>query len=253
VLDPRIVLPSRSTLTSTLLPELYEAAKSKLHEELDSCKYVALTTDGWSSNVGDPYITVTVHYVTKNLKMMSRVLTTSHMPQAHTGENICKFLKETASVWRIENKIVAVVTDNAANVKEAVRLTGWKSILCFAHTLNLVVKDALKDNKELETVLTQCRDLVAFFKRSPKAYSDLKRLAVDANLGVKTLKQEVPTRWNSTVIMLRSIVALTNQIDTALAKARRPDLVIDNNTTDLIKVCDFFGLFYFEIKDYLSI
>ncbi len=39
VLDPRIVLPSRSTLTSTLLPELYEAAKSKLHEELDSCKY----------------------------------------------------------------------------------------------------------------------------------------------------------------------------------------------------------------------
>ncbi len=93
-LDPRINLSCRTTLTNVLLPKLYEEAKTKLREELASVNHVALTTDGWTSNTGDSYITVTVHYINSHLKMITRVLNTSFVPQAHTSENICAFLKE---------------------------------------------------------------------------------------------------------------------------------------------------------------
>lgn len=235
-LDPRIVLPCRKTLTTSLLPNLYEEAKGKLLLELEQCSYVALTSDGWTSSIGDPYITVTVHYVNKKMKMISRVLNTTYMPESHTAEHICKFLKEVAANWKISEKIVCVVTDNAANMIAAVRATGWKNETCFAHSLNLAVKDALEFNNELEQALTQCRNVVTFFKKSPKSYTYLKKLATSANLSTKTLKQEVATRWNSTVIMLRSILALADQIAAGLTFAKRTDLLLDDLALDLLKV-----------------
>ena len=235
-LDPRIVLPCRATLTRSLLPQLYEEAKGKLLEELAQCNHVALTSDGWTSAVNDPYITVTVHYVNQKMKMISRVLNTTYMPQSHTAVNICAFLKEVAANWKITDKIVCVITDNAANMKEAVRLAGWKNETCFAHTLNLAVKDAIALNPELEVVLAQCRSIVTFFKKSPKSYSYLKKLAASANLSVNTLKQEVATRWNSTVLMLKSIHDLSDQIAAGLTFSKRTDLLLDDTTLDLIKV-----------------
>ena len=128
-LDPRINLSCRTTLTNVLLPKLYEEAKTKLREKLASVNHVALTTDGWTSNTGDSYITVTVHYINSHLKMITRVLNTSFVPQAHTSENICAFLKEVANEWNIDEKIVPIVTDNESNMKLAVTLGGWKHVL----------------------------------------------------------------------------------------------------------------------------
>ena len=57
----------------------------------------------------------------------------------------------------LQVNIIAVVTDNCntsntnrANIKEAIRLTGGLHICkCFAHSFNLAVKDALKNNWSL--------------------------------------------------------------------------------------------------------
>nr|CAH0112333.1 unnamed protein product [Daphnia galeata] len=121
--------------------------------------------------------------------MITRVLNTSFVPQAHTSENICAFLKEVANEWNIDEKIVAIVTDNASNMKLAVTLGGWKHVSCFAHTLNLAVTDALKNNSELNGILARCRSL-----------------------------QEVPTRWNSTV---------GDPIAAVLASLKRTDLLLE--------------------------
>lgn len=83
-LDPRIELPCRSTLTTVLLPNLYEEAKRKLQSEIDSVDHVALTADGWTSITGDSYVTV-IHFISNQLKMLTRALTTSVMPESHTS------------------------------------------------------------------------------------------------------------------------------------------------------------------------
>lgn len=187
-LEPRIKLPCRSTITNSLLPQFYEEVKAKLEAELSSVVHVALTADDWTSRNGEPYISVTIHFVNSSLKFITRVLNTSYFPVAHTSPNICDFLREVAKKWKILDKIVAVITDNAAIMKEAIRLAGWLHVPCFAHTLNLVVTDALNSNHELKQLLSRCRSLVTYFKQTAKATAKLKELA--GSNSIKTLKQE---------------------------------------------------------------
>lgn len=62
----------------------------------------------------------------------------------HTAGNIVDELKMLVTdEWNITKKIVAVVTDNAANIVAAIRLNGWKHIPCFLGILrkHLVLMD----------------------------------------------------------------------------------------------------------------
>lgn len=44
--------------------------------------------------------------------------------------------------WQISHKVAAVISDNIANIIGAVKLGEWRSVGCFGHLLNLVVKNA---------------------------------------------------------------------------------------------------------------
>jgi hypothetical protein len=67
------------------------------------------------------------------------------------------------------------------------------------------------------------------------------KMAKMANLTITTLKQEVAMRWNSTVIMLRSTVILSDTIAAVLALIKRTDLLLDDKELLIIKVyfCNF--------------
>lgn len=58
----------------------------------------------------------------------SFVLETFHL---HAAE-----LTRIGKEWNVSEKVVALVADNAANAIAAARITGWKHLPCFAHTLN---------------------------------------------------------------------------------------------------------------------
>ena len=79
---------------------------------------------------------------------------------------MCTMYKAVASTWEIDEKIIAMVIDNAANMRSAVRMTGYKHIACTAHTLQLAIHDALDENEQLQVILVKCRAIVGHFKRS---------------------------------------------------------------------------------------
>jgi hypothetical protein len=94
VIDPRITLPCRSTLTKTILTELYGEAKNKLLVELSQTNNIALTADCWTSRTMAGYITVTAHYIKdEKVKMTSRVLATNIVEVNHTSENLADIIK----------------------------------------------------------------------------------------------------------------------------------------------------------------
>lgn len=87
--------------------------------------------------------------------------------------------------WNISlESIQAVVTDNGANMLKAVtKLFGMnKHLSCFAHTINLTVKNAIK-HSGVEELFTKIRSIVKFFKASTNV-SDL--------LIKEQLKQSIP-------------------------------------------------------------
>lgn len=56
------------------------------------------------------------------------------VPGQHTADNICAQINRIAEEWGITDKILAVVTDNGANMVAAVWKGGWAHYPCFAHT-----------------------------------------------------------------------------------------------------------------------
>ena len=56
--------PSRRTIMRSLIPDMYEHAKSSLMGILEQVEFCAPTTDLWTSKVTESYLTVTCHYMT---------------------------------------------------------------------------------------------------------------------------------------------------------------------------------------------
>lgn len=64
--------------------------------------------------------------------------------KATQRNNIAKLPTEAMIEWGLNDKVPAIVTDNAANMIRAVGLTETLHIGCFAHVLNLASQAALK-------------------------------------------------------------------------------------------------------------
>ena len=187
------------------LPNMYSKRVKEIKQELAQISHVALTSDIWTSRTTQSYLTLTCHFLTSSWELKTLVLETFELNNDHTADNIAEALQRVAGSWGISNKIVAMVTDNAANIVAAVRMTGWMHIPCFAHTLNLVVSDAIKADASVHGLKRKCKQIVTFFHHSVKSTEKLKEIQGQLGIPEHKLIQEVETRWNSTYYMFQCI------------------------------------------------
>ena len=213
-LNSSYTMPGRKTVSNDLLSQLYSVTKERVREQLRPASSVRITTDCWRSLANENYISVTAHYLDNDCNLKSSLLDCFVYEQKHTAANLAEELKRITREWGVESKISGVVTDNAANIVAAVRLTGWKHIPCFAHTLNLIVQYGLQNVKD---VVTKVKTIVEFFKRSPQACGKLKAMQEQLGEPCLSLKQDIVTRWNSTYDMLQRIVNVKNSLMSVIA------------------------------------
>ncbi|XP_078018726.1 E3 SUMO-protein ligase ZBED1-like [Epinephelus lanceolatus] len=145
----------------------------------------------------------------------------------HTADNISELLTKITDEWSISSKIHAVVTDNGANMVSAVRKTCWKHIPCFSHTLNLIVKDSIKADTSLESILEKCGAIVRFFHHSTKATDKLKEVQSQLQFPQHRLIQAVDTRWNSVLYILERLHEQQQAVTTALCLLGRTTLCLN--------------------------
>ncbi|XP_052377710.1 uncharacterized protein LOC118384908 [Oncorhynchus keta] len=81
----------------------------------------------------------------------------------HTSENLAEELLRVAREWQVYGKVVCCVSDNAANITKAMKMFKWTHHPCPAHTINLIVRDALKVMKQ---TVDKVKAAVEYFHRS---------------------------------------------------------------------------------------
>jgi len=101
---------------------------------------------------------------------------------------------------------VSCVHDNANNITAALNQMKIFHLPCFAHTLQLSIKDAMDDSLEIRELISRFRDIVSYYHHSTKASDHLEQLQQQYHLPKSHLVQDVVTRWSSTWAMLDSVI-----------------------------------------------
>ncbi|XP_021004027.1 zinc finger BED domain-containing protein 4-like [Parasteatoda tepidariorum] len=227
-LNPNYNLPNRKTISGTWLPAKFEECSYIIHEKMKDVDSMCLTIDSWTSRNNESYLAVTGHFIDIDFDLKTVLLGCKKYDDSHTASHLAMRIKDLTDAFNVSNKILVCVTDNATNMKNAVTVElKLKHFPCLAHTLNLIVRDALKLLHEL---IEKIKSVVAFFKRSTTCNEKL--LNYQKNNGIeqpKKLIQDVVTRWNSTFYMLERYVLLKDAIKTTIVLINKDLPILSEN------------------------
>lgn len=183
----------------------------------------------------ESYQTTTAHFINKDWELKSVVLQTLKTEGTHTGEAIADHLEQMRKKW-MPLVVPTAVTDNAANEKKAFDILKWHRFGCYGHRINLTVKKALQVN-EVSRIVGKGRKLVTLFHQS-SSLSDLLKakqsLVLQGESIHHKLIQDVPTRWNSTYLMLSRLL---EQMPAIMAVAT--DATVNKAAATTLRNCTF--------------
>ncbi|XP_034023509.1 protein NLRC3-like [Thalassophryne amazonica] len=118
----------------------------------------------------------------------------------------CNLSERSCEVLSSVQKVHVVLRDNAANMQKGLDECGVKSLGCMAHKIQLAVHNGLISQRSVSDCVAIGRRLVEHFKHSQLATSRLRGIQTDLGLPNKTLQQDVTTRWNSMLYMMKSLL-----------------------------------------------
>ena len=209
---PRFKPPSRRTCTMDTV-RLFFREKAKLKKFFkDSCQRVCLTTDCWSSQQLDGYMTVTASFIDESWSLHKKIIG-FFLVKGHKGDDIGKNLVRCLTEWGLE-RVMTVTVDNATNNDGGIsylrrqlnktNITNGKFLhmRCAAHIVNLIVQDGIK---EVDVSVKRVRAAVRYIRNGGSRVVKFKEIAEEEKMNSKaSLKIDVPARWNSTFLMLKA-------------------------------------------------
>ncbi|XP_050374634.1 zinc finger BED domain-containing protein RICESLEEPER 2-like [Argentina anserina] len=200
-LNPDCVAPSHKTIAK-LVFKRYLAEKENLKKMLSRYR-VYLTTDTWTLVQNIYYIVITAHFIDDNWLLHKKINNFSAIHN-HKGETIAVVLESCLQEWGID-KLLTITVDNASandvEIRDLIRMMNSWGI-----QMSLCMK--AKFANEL------IRSAVRYVRSSPQRLDNFnmwkEMMKIDGKLGVI---MDVPTRWNSTYLMLRSSYKFHKVID----------------------------------------
>ena len=105
---------------------VFKKERELLQVALKDVDFISLTTDLWTSNQTISYMCVVAHFIDKDWKMQTRVLSFIDLDPPHSGHVISDAIYECVTEWKIEKKIISITLDNASNI--------WFYACCFCST-----------------------------------------------------------------------------------------------------------------------
>ena len=199
--------------------------------------------DHWTSGSNTNYMGVTAHHITETWELQSFALTVMKTEERHFAEACAEQFQTVARKWEIEEKITTIGTDSARNMIAAGRILPYDHIPCVAHIIQRSITVSLADSGFVGT-LSKCRKIVGHFKHSPANATELTKEQLSLGSKEEALLQDVSTRWNSTLEMVKrlvrnkaAVIATLDQQNHKLAMLTAPEWDKLKNLETLLEPC----------------
>jgi hypothetical protein len=183
---------------------------------------VSLTWDCWTAPNGLQFAGVTGHWVDGEWRLRSGLLDFVEVAGSHTGSRLAEALEGVVREWGLgaRQQLGAITADNASNVTAALQRLGGveelgfrypeRHLRCFAHVLNLVVRDVV-DHEAFLPTLGKLRQLATFVRAGGVRRATWAQCATEAGVGgyaaVYPLT-DMQVRWSSTRSMISQAIML---------------------------------------------
>jgi hypothetical protein len=147
----QFIVPSRNKTRNQMMSLaecVMKTVKCDLAKEMDC---FSLTTNIWSSRVMQSFLALTLHYVTDDFEMKTRVLEVKPLLGSHTANFIKTTLMESMQPFGLEAaKLSMLLRDNASSngVLKACNDMQIKHFGCIGHGLHLVIGPFLLEKKK---------------------------------------------------------------------------------------------------------
>ncbi|KAL0537694.1 hypothetical protein IC582_026679 [Cucumis melo] len=164
---------------------------------------------------------LTTHFIDSDWKLHKRILSFSPI-ENHKGDTIRKTIEKNLKDWGIE-RVMTLTVDNASlnDTAAAYLLKRFNKgllfggeflhVRCCAHILNLIVTNAFKEHNDC---IDRIRYVVRFIRSSPARFLKFKKCIELEKIACKSyVCLDVPTRWNSTYMMLEAAVKFEKAFD----------------------------------------
>ena len=84
--------------------------------KLEEATHLSVTTDMWTSNSNNLFVSFTVHFIDSAWHLQSLCLDTAPLFSDHTGQNIAEAFQDVLGNWNIcVSRVTASTTDNDSN------------------------------------------------------------------------------------------------------------------------------------------
>ena len=88
---------------------------------------MCLTSDIWSSNAKEDYLSVVAHYINYDWQLEKRVLGIRLIDCSHNGQNIADLVASVLADYGLTRKVFAVTLDNASSNVSALCMSHYQS------------------------------------------------------------------------------------------------------------------------------
>uniref|UniRef100_A0A1I7YRV1 Dimer_Tnp_hAT domain-containing protein n=1 Tax=Steinernema glaseri TaxID=37863 RepID=A0A1I7YRV1_9BILA len=249
-LQPRYTVKSRTHVTRTLLPAVYEEYYKKVASLLQECETISITTDAWSSKENThSLLSLTAHFL-DNTSLRPRYVVVGVLPikGPHTAENLSSLLNSCMVKFGIDKcKIFAMMRDGATSMVKTATNLGLENGQCFAHLLQLAVKEGISSFNE-DGLIEKLKAVVRKTRKSSNQREEFEFCLKETELPSRFLLPCIDVRWSSLYLMLDRFIKNRRAVDLYLLdsgnnKHRLPQLSF-GEWDHIEKLCELLSPLY---------
>lgn len=247
-LKPQYSLPSPSYFSRTAIPGMYDSVKQMILSQLKEAEsgVVHFTSGIWMSTQTREYLTLTAHWVTFASSARphcedhhcSALLDVSQIDCDYGGGSIQKQLECWWEAWvtSMGLQVGITVTDNPS-IGKTLTEAEHSSVPCFSHTVDLIVSEAIKSQRMVQSLLSIARKLCERVHRSPAAKEKLAELQREYALPQHPLVQDVPSRWRTSLHMLERLLEQKRAVNEMSVECNFRELISCDQWEVMQSVC----------------